>query len=41
MKEAYPPMYRDLPSRDEIKDVLEFSKNLFYRICNISDIEIE
>jgi HEPN domain-containing protein len=41
IKEAYPPMYRDLPSKDEIKEVLEFSEKLFYRICEILDIEIE
>jgi len=41
IKEAYPPMYRNLPSRDEIKEVLEFSEKLFNRVCGILDIEIE
>jgi HEPN domain-containing protein len=41
IKEAYPPMYRDLPSRDEIKEVLEFSEKLFDRVCEILEIEIE
>jgi len=34
-------MYRDLPSRDEIKEVLEFSKKLFDTVCDILDIEIK
>jgi len=41
IKEAYPPMYRDLPSRDEIKGVLDFSEKLFDRVCEILEIEIE
>jgi len=41
IKEAYPPMYRELPSRDEIKEVLEFSEKLFDMVCDILDIEIE
>jgi hypothetical protein len=41
IKEAYPPMYRDLLSKDEIKEVLEFSENLFYRVCGILDIKID
>ena len=41
IKEAYPPMYRELPSRDEIKEVLEFSEKLFDTVCDILDIEIE
>ena len=41
IKEAYPPMYRDLPSRDEIKEILDFSEKLFDRVCEILEIEIE
>jgi len=41
MKEAYPPMYRNLPSRNEIKEVLDFSEKLFDRVCEILEIEIE
>jgi HEPN domain-containing protein len=41
IKEAYPPMYRELPSRDEIKEVLLFSENLFQRVCKILDIKID
>ncbi len=41
IKEAYPPMYRDLPSRDEIKEVLDFAQKLFDRVCEILEIEIE
>lgn len=38
IKEAYPPMYRELPSREEIKEVLEFAEKLFEDICNILNI---
>jgi len=39
IKETYPPMYRELPSREEIKKVLEFTENLFENICKTLDID--
>ena len=41
IKEAYPPMYRELASKEEIKEVLDFAQKLFDRVCEILDIEIE
>jgi len=38
IKEAYPPMYRELPSREEIKEILEFAEKLFEDICDILNI---
>ena len=39
--ESYPAFDRRMPSKDEIKEVLEFGENLFERVCNILDINIE
>ncbi|MEA3386966.1 MAG: HEPN domain-containing protein [Patescibacteria group bacterium] len=40
IEESYPVFNRALPSRDEIKEVLEFSQKLFEKVCNILDIEL-
>ena len=36
---SYPPRDRKMPSREEIKEVLEFAKELFDRVCDILDID--
>ncbi len=36
---SYPPRDRKMPSREEIKEVLEFTKELFDRVCDILDID--
>lgn len=43
IKEAYPPMHRALPSEEEIKEILDFTEELFYKICitlDINDTEV-
>jgi len=35
---SYPPKDRELPSKDEIREVLEFAQNLLDRVCEILDI---
>jgi HEPN domain-containing protein len=37
--EAYPSFGRQMPSRNEIKEILEFTEGLFDRVCSILDIE--
>ena len=37
---SYPVQDRKMPSRDEIKLVLEFADELFKRVCKILDIDI-
>jgi HEPN domain-containing protein len=37
--DRYPNPNYSLPSREEIKEVLDFSHNLFDKICNILDID--
>ncbi len=37
---SYPPRDRKMLSREEIKEVLEFRRELFDRVCNILEIEI-
>ena len=36
---SYPPRDRKIPSREEIKEVLEFTRELFDRVCNILEID--
>jgi len=38
---SYPQYNRSMPSRAEIKEVLEFSEKLFYRVCDILEIDKE
>ena len=40
IKESYPALDRTMPSRNEIKEVLEFTKELLERICKILKIDI-
>ena len=37
---SYPPKDRKMPSREEIRKVLEFAEELFENVCNILDIEL-
>jgi HEPN domain-containing protein len=39
IEESYPQYDRKLPSREEIKEVLEFTEHLFDKVCIILDIE--
>ena len=39
IKASYPPQDRKMPSRDELKKVLEFASELFDRVCDILDID--
>ena len=36
---SYPPKDRKMPSRDELKIVLDYTEQLFDRVCNILEIE--
>jgi len=36
---SYPPKDRKMPSRDELKVVIEFAEKLFSRVCKILDID--
>ena len=38
ISEAYPPRDRRMPSRDEIKEVLEFAEEIFEEVCEILKI---
>jgi HEPN domain-containing protein len=38
IEESYPAFDRELPPREEIKEVLEFSENLFQEVCIILKI---
>jgi HEPN domain-containing protein len=40
-EDRYPNPYYCLPSREEIKEVLNFTENLFDNVCKILDINIE
>jgi hypothetical protein len=37
--ESYPAFNRLLPTRDEIKEVMDFTQELFSRVCKILDID--
>ena len=39
IKGSYPPKDRKMPSRDELKVVIEFAEKLFGRVCKILDID--
>jgi len=39
IEEAYPQYDRQLPSKDEIKEVLDFTEELFTKVCKILDID--
>ena len=39
IEESYPSFHRELPSRDELKEVLEFTQELFEKVCAILDIK--
>jgi len=39
IEESYPAFNRPLPSRDEIKKVLEFAERVFEDVCDILDIK--
>jgi len=38
---SYPPKDRKMPSRVEIKEVLDFTEKLFENVCNILNIRLE
>jgi len=40
-EDRYPNPNYSLPSRDEIKEVLDFTQELFEKVCNILDIKID
>jgi len=40
IEESYPTFDRKLPSREEIKEVLDFTQKLFEEVCNILDIKL-
>ena len=39
IEESYPAFNRVLPPRDEIKEVLDFTEQLFDTVCNILNID--
>ena len=39
IEESYPQYDRQLPSREEIKEVLVFAEELFDKVCDILDID--
>lgn len=41
IRESYPTPHRRLPSREEIKKVLDFTNGLFERVCTLLNISIE
>ena len=41
IEESYPIFDRTLPSREEIKEVLNFTEELFIKACGILDISME
>jgi len=38
-EDRYPNPNYSLPSREEIKEVLDFTENLFYKVCKILEID--
>ena len=41
IEESYPAFHRELPSKNEIKEVLNFTQDLFDKVCSILDIDKE
>jgi len=41
IEESYPAFDRQMPPEEEIKEVLDFAEELFIKVCNILDIDIE
>jgi HEPN domain-containing protein len=41
IKGSYPPKDRKLPSREEIKEVLDFANTLFIEVCSILNISVD
>ena len=41
IEESYPVFDRTMPSRDEIKEVLDFAEELFDKVCGILNISKE
>ncbi|MBN2825955.1 MAG: HEPN domain-containing protein [Campylobacterales bacterium] len=41
IEEAYPAFDRELPSQQEIKEVLAFAQKVFDRVCGILDVDKE
>jgi hypothetical protein len=41
IRESYPSPHRRLPSREEIKSMLEFTNNLFVEVCTLLNISID
>ena len=39
IEKSYPAFDRKLPPREEIKEVLDFTEELFDKVCNVLDIE--
>ncbi|MEA3353780.1 MAG: HEPN domain-containing protein [Campylobacterota bacterium] len=39
IEESYPAFDREMPPRDEIKIVLEFSEQLFDKVCDILEVD--
>lgn len=39
IQESYPTFDRKLPSKNEIKNALDFSQNLFEKVCEMLDIK--
>ena len=40
IKDSYPTPLRRLPTREEIKEAMEFTKNLFEQVCILLHIPI-
>lgn len=40
IEESYPAFDRKLPPREEIKEVLDFTQELFEQVCTILDIKL-
>ncbi len=38
IEESYPAFYRKMPSKEEIKKVLEFTEKLFEKVCDVLKI---
>jgi len=41
IEEAYPASGHQLPLKEEVKEVLDFTKSLFKRVCNILSMNID